>query len=218
MKQKTLTSYVCEISEHAEILDQMSDAAYRRATADGPVLILGAVLISNEAFTNVPSKYLARALTLHQCGEWHRGACERWEVIENDEQLAVKGSVTSRWLLDDGLELTVETDLEPEAEHTSVSVVLGSGPVCDAPPSLVWLGDVVLADVHGPISEKTWHALEEHRKGSQGDDHKPSENRSLWPSSMHVSYWGEFCILTLIPKMPLTIVAGSLNSVVGLMN
>ena len=130
----------------------------------------------------------------------------------------MKGSVTSRWLFNDGLELTVETDLEPEGEHTTVSVVLVSGLVCDAPSSLVCLGDVVLGDVNGPISDKTWHALEEHRKGSHGDDHKPSEDRSLWPSSMHVSYWGEFCILTLIPRMPLTIVAGSLNSVARLMN
>ncbi len=215
MKQPALRSSVFEIS-HDEKLNEISDTAYRRATADGPVLILGVVLISNEAFTNVLTEYLDRALTLHQCGQW--GACERWELVENDEQLAVKGGVTSRWLLADGTELTVETDLEPEGEHTAVSVSLGSEAISNVPPSLVCLGDVVLDEVNDRVSNKIWSALKEHRNGSQGDEHERYGECSPWPSSVHVSYWGEFYIFTLVPKMPLTIVAGCLNSAARFVN
>ena len=216
MKHRTLTSSTREQSrDNCGNLAELDDQAFVRLTQDGPVLVLGLIMLTEQAFINVLREYVWQALCLHHCGRW--GACDRWEVIENDEQLTLSGSVTSRWLIQETFEFTIETFLEPGREQTTVSVAPWSAPVCEAPSSLVRLGDVILPDAVTPIPyNRIWSALDMHRSASSGEHDRFPGQCSFPPDSVHISWWGEsssgtwfhapFSIITLISERPFTIV------------
>jgi hypothetical protein len=219
MKQKTLTS-VCKRLHVVDSLAQMSDGDYTRLTQNGPILNLGAILLTEEAFANVPKKQVWLALGLHHCGQW--GAIDRQVAIENEEQLYVRGSVISRWRIEDRFEFTIETDLEPGKEQTNVCVAPRSASVFEAPSSLVRLGDVLLDDACSTIPmNRIWDALEKHRTGSPGE-HDRFPRQGFPPEQIHVSWWGEasrgawyhgpFTVFTLITESPFTLVTGMTGS------